>query len=59
VAAGPDAVLYHWIWTKAAEHGMYWGEVGWVLEDNHAIRQGLGKMGFTDYRTYRLYDRPL
>ena len=21
--------------------------------------QGLGKMGFTDYRTYRLYDRAL
>jgi len=56
---GLDAVLYHWIWSKAAEHGMYWGEGGWVLEDNHAIRQGLGKMGFTDYRTYRLYDRPL
>jgi hypothetical protein len=52
-------VLYHWIWTKAAEHGMYWGEGGWVLEDNHAIRQGLGKMGFTDYRTNRVYDRPL
>jgi GNAT superfamily N-acetyltransferase len=54
---GLDAVLYHWIWTKAAEHGMYWGEAGWILEDNAAMRAGLEKMRFTVYKTYRLYDR--
>ncbi len=56
---GLDAVLYHWIWTKAAEHGIYWGEAGWILEDNPAIRAGLEKMEFTVYKTYRLYDRAL
>ncbi|HEX6644320.1 MAG TPA: hypothetical protein VF037_06575 [Gemmatimonadales bacterium] len=56
---GLDAVLYHWIWTKAAEHGMYWGEAGWILEDNPAMKAGLEKMNFSVYKTYRLYDRPL
>lgn len=56
---GLDAVLYHWIWTKAAQHGMYWGEAGWILEDNPVMRAGLEKMNFTMYKTYRLYDRPL
>ena len=56
---GIDAILYHWIWTKAAEHGIYWGEAGWILEDNPAIRAGLEKMEFLVYKTYRLYDRAL
>jgi GNAT superfamily N-acetyltransferase len=56
---GIDAVLYHWIWTKAAEHGIYWGEAGWILEDNPAIRTGLEKMEFSVYKTYRMYDRAL
>jgi GNAT superfamily N-acetyltransferase len=56
---GLDAVLYHWVWTRAARHGMYWGEASWILEDNPAIIAGLVKMGFNHYKTYRVYDRPL
>ena len=56
---GIDAVLYHWIWTKAGERGIGWGEAGWILEDNPAMNAGLLKMGFTVYKTYRLLDRPL
>jgi hypothetical protein len=56
---GVDAMLYHWIWTKSAEHRIYWGEAGWILEDNPAMNAGLEKMEFTIYKTYRLYDRPL
>ena len=56
---GLDSVLYHWIWTKAAEHGIYWGEGGWILEDNPAMNLGMQKMGFTVYKTLRLYDRSL
>src|SRR5207249_8109637 len=26
--AGVDAMMYHWIWTKGALHGYYWGEGG-------------------------------
>ena len=55
---GIDAMLYHWIWTKAAEHQIYWGEAGWILEDNPAMNAGLKKMEFTTYKTYRVYDRP-
>jgi GNAT superfamily N-acetyltransferase len=56
---GIDAMLYHWLWTRAGRRGIYWGEAGWVLEDNRAMNAGLAKMGFTPYKTYRLYQRPL
>jgi GNAT superfamily N-acetyltransferase len=54
---GIDAVLYHWIWTKSGERGIWWGEAGWILEDNPAMNAGLEKMTFRVYKTYRLYDR--
>jgi GNAT superfamily N-acetyltransferase len=56
---GVDAMLYHWIWTRSGERGIYWGEAGWILEDNPAMNAGLEKMTFTVYKTYRLYDRPV
>jgi GNAT superfamily N-acetyltransferase len=56
---GIDAALYHWIWTRAGERNMGWGEAGWLLEENHAIIQGLAKAGFAPYKTYRVLDRPL
>jgi GNAT superfamily N-acetyltransferase len=56
---GVDAMLYHWIWTKSGERGIYWGEAGWILEDNPAMNAGLEKMTFRVYKTYRLYDRML
>ncbi|MFI5209251.1 MAG: GNAT family N-acetyltransferase [Gemmatimonadales bacterium] len=55
---GIDAMLYHWIWTTSAKYHITWGEAGWILEDNPAMNAGLEKMGFTVYKTYRLYDRP-
>jgi GNAT superfamily N-acetyltransferase len=56
---GVDAMLYHWIWTKSGQRGIYWGEAGWILEDNPAMNAGLEKMTFRVYKTYRLYDRAL
>jgi len=56
---GIDAVLYHWIWTKGHEHKMRWGEAGWILEDNAAMRQAASKVGFEPYKTYSMYDRAL
>jgi GNAT superfamily N-acetyltransferase len=56
---GIDAMLYHWIWTKARERQIYWGEAGWILEDNPAMNAALEKMTFSRYKTYRLYERPL
>jgi GNAT superfamily N-acetyltransferase len=52
-----DAMLYHWIWTRAEKLGFRWGEAGWILEDNPAMNAGLEKMTFRVYKTYRLYDR--
>ena len=54
-----DAMLYHWIWTRAEKLGFSWGEAGWILEDNAAMNAGLEKMTFRVYKTYRLYDRPI
>jgi GNAT superfamily N-acetyltransferase len=56
---GVDAMLYHWIWTKSGERRIYWGEAGWILEDNPAMNAGLEKMTFRVYKTYRLYDRSI
>jgi GNAT superfamily N-acetyltransferase len=56
---GIDAMLYHWIWTKSGDRKIYWGEAGWILEDNPAMNAGLEKMTFRVYKTYRLYDRAI
>lgn len=54
-----DAILYYWIWQRAAERKIFWGEAGWVLEDNPAMNQALVKLGMTRYKTYRVYERAL
>jgi len=56
---GVDALLYRHLWQAALEKGYRWAEAGWVLEDNHPMRNALVRMGFEPYKTYRLYDRPL
>ncbi len=56
---GIDAILYHWIWTKAAQRGIYWGEAGWILEDNVSMINALEKMNFSPYKKYRIYERSL
>jgi GNAT superfamily N-acetyltransferase len=56
---GVDAMLYHWIWTRSGERSIYWGEAGWILEDNPVMNAGLEKMTFRVYKTYRLYDRAI
>lgn len=54
---GLDSALYHEVWSKAGEIGIGWGEGGWILENNPAMKLGLEKMGFRVYKTYRMYDR--
>jgi len=56
---GIDALLYAEIWRRGNAKGYDWGEAGWILEDNAAMRNGLVRMGFRVYKTYRLYERPL
>ena len=54
-----DVILYERIWSNAKKRGIRWGEGGWILESNHAMANGLVRMGFEPYMTYRVYDRPL
>lgn len=56
---GIDALLYKRIWEEGYQKGFRWAEAGWILEDNQPMRNGLERMGFEVYKTYRLYDRPL
>lgn len=54
-----DALLYRHVWENGRARGYDWAEAGWVLEDNHAMINGLERMGFEAYKTYRVYERPL
>ena len=54
-----DALLYRRLWENGRARGYDWAEAGWVLEDNHAMRNGLERMGFRVYKTYRIYERAL
>jgi GNAT superfamily N-acetyltransferase len=56
---GVDALLDKKVWEEAHRRGYRWAEAGWILEDNHAMRNGLVNLGFEVYKTYRLYDRPI
>ncbi len=56
---GADALMYHWIWEKGRARGYNWGEAGWILEDNAAMINASYRLGFRQYKTLRLYDRPL
>jgi GNAT superfamily N-acetyltransferase len=56
---GVDAVLYRQIWENGYARGYRWAEAGWILEDNHAMINGLERMGFEAYKTYRVYERPI
>ena len=58
-ALGLDALMFHWIWSKAWELGYAWGEAGWVLEDNAPMNNALLRFGFERYKTLRLYERAL
>src|SRR3989442_4217536 len=57
--AGVDAMMNHWIWTKGAIHGYYWGAGGRILEDNAPMANGALQLGFRPYKTYRVYVKPL
>ncbi|MGH7752590.1 MAG: GNAT family N-acetyltransferase [Gemmatimonadales bacterium] len=56
---GADALMYEWIWRVGNSKGYFWGEAGWILEDNTAMRNALEHIGFAAYKTYRMYDRVL
>lgn len=57
---GPMAPMFYLeIFKRGSRKGHQVGESSWILEDNQPMRLGVEKMGFTPYKTYRLYDRKL
>lgn len=56
---GVDALLWHWIWDNTLALGFHWGEAGWILEDNAPMRNAAERMGFSHYKTFRLFERSL
>lgn len=56
---GADALMYEWTWRRGNAVGYNWGEASWLLETNHAIRNGMERMGFKVYKTLRMYDKTI
>jgi hypothetical protein len=38
-------------------HGIFRGELGWILEDNHGMRNIIESAGAKAYKTYRVYQK--
>ena len=53
---GLDVLLYKGIFDNARERGVTWGEMSWILEDNHAMNSAIKQFGARLFRTYRMYD---
>ncbi len=56
---GIEALFYHRTFRYAETLGRQRGECSWILEDNHAMRAAMERLGGRVYKTYRLYDRPI
>lgn len=57
---GPLAPMFYLeIFKRGIRKGHGLAESSWILEDNQPMRLGVEKMGFTAYKTYRLYDKAL
>ncbi|WP_262696291.1 GNAT family N-acetyltransferase [Kordiimonas aquimaris] len=61
---GPlGAAMSMWMIDVSREHvqerGAYWGELGWILEDNDGMRSILEEIGCVVYKTYRVYEKEL
>ena len=54
-----SSFLYAEMNESAKKLGLEHGELGWTLEDNHAVNAGIKMMGGTAYKTYRVYERPI
>lgn len=61
---GPlGAAMSMWMIDVSREHvqdrGAYWGELGWILEDNDGMRSILEEIGCEVYKTYRVYEKQI
>ena len=56
---GIETLLYLEIFRRGQARGVRWGEMSWILEDNHLMQKGLEALGAKVYKTYRIYLAPL
>jgi GNAT superfamily N-acetyltransferase len=56
---GVAALLYREHFDMAEKTPQAGGEMGWILEDNHAMNRGMEGMGGTIVKRYRVYGKDL
>lgn len=44
---------------NVVDRGAYFGELGWILEDNDGMNSILVEIGCEVYKTYRVYEKPI
>jgi hypothetical protein len=44
---------------RVRQGGYLGGEVGWVMDDNHVLRNALTRLGAVPDKTYALFERAL
>jgi hypothetical protein len=54
---GLDTLLYLETMRAARDRGFSRAEIGWILEDDHALNRAVESMGARRYKTFRLYER--
>ena len=57
--AGVDMLLMHRVMSDGIDAGFRACEASWILADNRDMLGPLETMGFSTYRRYRIYERPL
>jgi GNAT superfamily N-acetyltransferase len=56
---GIETLLYVELFRRGQARGYQWGEMSWILEDNHLMQKGIEAVGGRKYKTYRLFQSPL
>lgn len=56
---GIFTLFVHEMVRRARAAGLTGGEASWILEDNVKLNRPLESLGATEYRRWRIYDRPI
>jgi len=56
---GLDAMLMLRGYRRALELGYKRSEASWILEDNLPMRRIMERLGWSVYKTYRVYEKPI
>lgn len=56
---GIESVFYIETYDRSLKNGYGWGEISWILEDNEMMIKAAQAMGSSQYKRYRLLEKPL